>query len=163
MLKPSFCLMIAVLTLAPLSQARALCIHNGELYAKTTMTQEFAESRWVVRARVASQTDGQVANDGMPWTIYHLEVLETFKGTPPSRVKNFTWRNSGGFYLEPESGRQSPPGEYLLFLVPAPITDESPREALGSVVVNYSCGQSKAWSELGGGDIAELHRLSGRP
>jgi len=36
------------------SPADALCIHNGELYAKTTLEQEYREARWGVRARVLS-------------------------------------------------------------------------------------------------------------
>jgi hypothetical protein len=39
---------IATAFLVSGSAANAVCIHNGKLYAKTTLAQEFAESRWVV-------------------------------------------------------------------------------------------------------------------
>lgn len=152
MRKSTFCLMIAVLTLAPLSQAKAVCAYRGELYAKTTIAQEVADSRWVMRARVIGQTDSwrdPRRERDTPWTTYRIEVLEAFKGSPPPTMTVFTWRDSGGFYLEPDDASPSDPGtEYLLFLNPTTQFVEAPPEAAGTAMINYSCGQSKLWTLL---------------
>jgi hypothetical protein len=34
------------------SSARALCTYKGQMYAKTTLAEEFADAKWVVRAKV---------------------------------------------------------------------------------------------------------------
>ncbi len=157
MRKSTFCLMIAALTLAPLSQAKALCIYNGELYAKTTMAQEFADSRWVVRARVVSETNSWTdarIDDEAPWTTYRIEVLEAFKGDPPRTMTVFTWNDSGGFYLGPKNGEpRNLYAEYLLFLNPTKRFTDAPPEASGTAMVNYNCGQSKPWILLTAEDV----------
>jgi len=160
MLKPSFCLMIAALTLAPLSQAQALCLYKGVFSAKTTIAQEFADSRWVVRARVTAQTDSWAdarIDDEAPWTLYRVEILEAFKGNPPAAMKVFTMRDSGGFYLEPRPGEPDHYVDYLLFPIPKPHYLGDPAEAAGTAIVNYSCGMSKPWNELTSEDIAALN------
>ena len=150
------------------SSAHALCEYRGELYARTTIAQEFADSPWVVRGRVVSATDnwsdGSLGDDEEPWTLYRVQVLDRFKGDAPVEVSLFTHRNSGGFYMD--RGSQGPDigGEYLLFLQPASDRPWLPGVARGGTVVAYSCGQSKLWAEVpaaGRGELARLARTTG--
>lgn len=53
-------------------------------------------------------------------TVYRLQVVHRFKGDLPEQFAFSTERNSGGFYLDNDSGGPDVGGEYLLFLVPNP-------------------------------------------
>lgn len=147
-----------VLALPLTPRASALCIYHGKMNAKTTIRQEFADSRWVVQAKVTA-ADYHWADEGESWTIYHLQVLIRFKGDPPVNIELFTYRDSGGFYLDkgvdPDLG-----GEYLLFLDPISPALHAPAAAHGATEVNYNCGQSKEWSQVTAADRSELARLS---
>ena len=147
-----------VLALSALgSSAHALCIYKGELYAETSVSQEFEDSRWVVKAKVLSAVDHFIEGEE-PWTEYQLEVQDAFKGDPPRRLRFFTFRNSGGFYLD--RGREHDlGGEYLLFLNPTASLPAIPAAASGTVSVNYSCGVSGPWSSVTSGARTELLRL----
>ncbi len=90
---------IFVLLAVPVSPSYGFCMYKDQLYAKTTLSQEFADSRWVVRAKVLA-ADDHWSDEEESWTIYRLEVLTTFKGAPPPRISLFTYRDSGGFYLD---------------------------------------------------------------
>ncbi|RYG30014.1 hypothetical protein EON81_25680 [bacterium] len=139
------------------SSAHALCIYKGELYAGTSVSQEFEDSRWVVKAKVMSATDHFIEGEE-PWTEYQLEVQDAFKGAPPRRLRFFTFRNSGGFYLD--RGREHDlGGEYLLFLNPTASSPAIPAAASGTVSVNYSCGVSGLWSSVPSRGRADLLRL----
>lgn len=148
-----------VLALSALgSSAHALCEYNGELDAWTTVRQEFQDSRWVVRARVLTATEHFIEGEE-PWTEYQLEVQHAYKGSPPGRLRFFTLRNSGGFYLD--RGREHDlGGEYLLFLNPTIRSPEIPAAASGTVSVNYSCGVSGPWNSVTTASRADLVRLS---
>lgn len=98
--------------------ARALCIHNGRLYAKTSLAQEFRESRWVVRAHVVA-ADYHWSDEDESWTFYRLRVVGAFKGPRLRRFTFFTTRDSGGFYLDADGGTPDLDHDYLLFLQPA--------------------------------------------
>lgn len=139
------------------SSAHALCIYKGELYAQTTVRQEFGDSQWVVKAKVLSATNHFVEG-GEPWTEYQLEVQHAYKGDPPQRLRFFTYRNSGGFYLD-RGQEHDIGGEYLLFLNPRPASPHDPAAARGTVSVNYSCGVSGSWSSLSATSRRELLRL----
>jgi len=147
-----------VLALSALgSSAQALCIYKGELYAETSVSQEFEDSRWVVKAKVLSATDHFIEGEE-PWTEYQLEVQNAFKGAPPQRLRFFTFRNSGGFYLD--RGREHDlGGEYLLFLNPTASLPTIPAAASGTVSVNYSCGVSGLWRRVTSEARTELLRL----
>lgn len=158
---------LTILAAAP-PPASMLCVYGGELYATTTMEQEFADSAWVGRVRVLSARDSRSGDDpdrdGEPWTLYQVRVIETFKGSTRADLTVFTWRNSGGFYMDRPSEGPDIGGEYLLFLNPQDAT-HAPAEARGAMSVNYSCGQSRLWSEVTVGDRHALARLRrwGRP
>jgi hypothetical protein len=140
------------------SSAHALCIYKGELYAQTTVSQEFQDSRWVVKAKVLSATDHFIEGEEH-WTEYQLEVQHAYKGDAPPRLRFFTFRNSGGFYLD-RGQEHDVGGQYLLFLNPTPRLPYVPAAASGMVSVNYSCGVSGPWTGVTAASRAELVRLS---
>jgi hypothetical protein len=156
--------------IVPVASADALCIYKGTDNARTSIRQEYADARWVVRARVIDATDGVVEagrpDDGMPWTLYRLHVIRSYKGEPPQQITFFTIRNSGGFYMDrpwvslPEGHDIG--GEYLLFLNPIPPYRGRPATARGATFVNYSCGQSRAWREVPAASRRLLAALSPR-
>ena len=67
----------------------------------------------------------------------------------------FTFRDSGGFYLD-KGAIHDLGGEYLLFLNPLAIGRQSPQAARGATEVNYACGQSKPWRDVSAPERAEL-------
>ncbi|HEV2748469.1 MAG TPA: hypothetical protein VGW34_14380 [Allosphingosinicella sp.] len=154
--------MAVALLLVIAAPARALCIYEGVDHARTTIEQEFADSRWVVRARVVSRIDHRRENDE-PWTLYRLQIVQAFKGSPPPRITYFTLRNSGGFYLDrPWFGRDSRSDvgtEWLLFLNPYTLNYPA---AEGATEVNYNCGQSKRWEEATLLERQRLQQLAAR-
>lgn len=141
------------------SPAAALCVYKGELYARTTVAQEFADARWVVRARVVS-AESDLSGDVAPWTVYRLEVLQAFKGAPARELTMFTWRNSGGFYLDRGGEGPDVGGEYLLFLNPLRAAPDQPAAARGATEANYSCGRSGLWREVSRAEQMRLWSLS---
>lgn len=130
------------------------------------MQQEFRDSRWVVRARVTS-ADDHWSDEEESWTLYRLTVVQSFKGKLPRHFTFFTERNSGGFYMDrpwvalPKGHDIG--GEYLLFLNPLPHYRGRPAVSAGATFVNYSCGQSRPWSEVSGSSRRLLERLATRP
>jgi hypothetical protein len=148
--------------------ANALCIYKGRVNARTTIGQEFADSRWVVRAKVLSAADGEVEagkpDAGMYWTTYELQITRAYKGNPAKQLKFFTMRDSGGFYMDrpwvmlPKGHDIG--GEYLLFLNSIEPYPGKPGAARDAVFVNYSCGQSKAWLDVSNADRRHLERLA---
>jgi hypothetical protein len=154
------------LTLVP-SPAAALCSYNGVDNAKTTVAQEFRDSKWVVRARVLSAVDGLMgrgSDKGMSYTVYRLRVVRAYKGKPPTQLKFFTERDSGAFYMDrawvPLPRGHDVGTDYLLFLNPIEPFRGEPSVEKGSVFVNYSCGQSKRWSEVPQASRRRLQSLS---
>ena len=155
----------AAVTSVP-SAALAICDYNGVLNAKTNLRQEYADSRWVVRARVLSARDGVSrpnSDHETSWTTYTLHVVRSYKGTPPNTLKFFTERNSGGFYMDRPwvnlPAGHDIGGEYLLFLIQNPLATAY-AAAKNSVFVNYTCGQSKPWREVSKSSRQLLERLS---
>jgi hypothetical protein len=138
--------------------ARAFCEYDGVLYAKTTIAQEFRDSRYVVRARLLA-ADYHWSDEDESWTTYKVRILRYYKGAGPAKLKVFTYRNSGGFYLDKGSNPDLE-GEYLLFLH-APFS-QLPKGARGAWDVNYSCGKSGTWAKVPASDRQTLERLSRR-
>jgi hypothetical protein len=153
-------LLLAALSVAP--SAHALCVYHGEDNVKTTIAREFKDSHWVVRAKVVSAKD-HFSDEDESWTIYRLEVEHTYKGQPPHQLLFFTFRNSGGFYMD-KAWARLPAGhdigsEYLLFLNPWPARKDLPPLAKDSVFVNYSCGVSGPWPNISPPDRERLSDL----
>lgn len=113
------------------------------MYAKTTLAEEYRDSKWVVRVKVLA-ADSHSSDVDESWTLYRVQVVTAFKGRPPLHLQVFTYRDSGGFYLDkgmnPDLG-----GDYLLFLTP--VASHVPASASRAFEVNYSCGQSKLWEQ----------------
>lgn len=154
-------LIAALLSLVPLTSAQALCIYRGDLNARTTLAQEFADSDRVVKARVISATNGGGEADGGYWTLYRLETVRPFKGAMPDRFDLYTERNSGGFYLDRDGGGPDVGGDYLLFLTPLEPSNR-PEAARRAFRVNYSCGQSRRWAEVEAAETLTLELLAAR-
>ena len=142
----------------PTYSVHALCIYKGQMYAKTTLLQEFHDARWVVRVKVVA-ADNHWSDEDESWTLYHLQVITAFKGKPQPRIELFTYRNSGGFYLD-KGMNADLGGEYLLFLDPVSNQEKVPSAARNATEVNYACGQSKAWNEVSSADQEHLADLS---
>ncbi len=142
--------------------ARALCIYNGEYNAKTTVAQEFKDSRWVVRAKVLAARD-HFSDTEDSWTLYQLEVRHAYEGHPTKHLRFFTTRDSGGFYMDRAWVRfpagHDIGGEYLLFLNPWPRRHDLPVQAREAVFVNYSCGVSGTWAQTSRSDRRLLSAL----
>lgn len=142
------------------SPVEALCIYNGVDNAKTTLAQEFRDSRWVVRAHVIS-ADYHWSDEDESWTLYRLRVVQRFKGKLPKHFTFFTERNSGGFYMDGKDATPDLDGDYLLFLVHWPRPTDPPA-ARGALWVNYNCGQSRPWAQVSRDDLRRLRLLSAR-
>ena len=163
-------LAFGALLLIPAASAEALCRYRGVDNARTSIRQEYADARWVVRARVLSATSGVVEagkpDAGMGWTTYRLQVIHAYKGRPPRQIRFFTQRNSGGFYMDrpwvPLPRGHDIGGEYLLFLNPIRPYRGQPRAERGAAFVNYSCGQSRPWREVSAVSRQTLASLSAR-
>jgi hypothetical protein len=151
----------AALFAIPLSPAYALCIYRGVDNVRTTLDQEYRDSRWVVRARLVS-ADSRWSDEGESWTLYRLAVVRAYNGAPPRLFTLFTARDSGGFYMDRERGLPDLGGAYLLFLKPLPRRRGDPPAARGAAFVNYNCGQSGPWARVTPAERERLDALSGR-
>jgi hypothetical protein len=161
-LRRFFCL--AAILWGYASSADALCIYSGKhfeksasaefggrLYAKTTLEDEFADSALVIRGAAVSSREIRARDfDENPGVVYRIKVDQAFKGKPAPTLADFSERNSSGFYLT--RGTQ-----YLLFLDPI---DPTEKRAPGTMVVNYSCGQSRPWADVSLRDREHLANLS---
>ena len=155
-----FCSAFFVLTLTALGHpAHALCIYKGKMNAKTTAAQEFHDSKWVVRVKVLAADDHWSDFDDS-WTMYTVQVRTAFKGHPPVRLRVFTYRDSGGFYLDKGMSADLG-GEYLLFLDAITKTDKVPPQVREGTWVNYNCGQSKEWNKVSATERQQLGNLAG--
>ena len=148
----------AALLLGAAAPAHALCSYNGVDNAKTTIREEFHDSKWVVDVLLIA-ADNHWSDEDESWTLYHVKTLRSFKGKAPPRLDVFTYRDSGGFYLDKGMSNDLE-GEYLLFLSPA--TQKLPRVAHGALEVNYPCGQSGPWAKLSRGQLDALRAASKR-
>jgi hypothetical protein len=68
----------------------------------------------------------------------------------------------GGFYFDKPWEGADIGSVYLVFLNPAESWPGQPTPQEGAVFVNYSCGQSKPWTELSGADIETLRSIAAR-
>ena len=90
--------------------------------------------------------------------------MGSYKGRLGSHFNFFTYRNSGGFYMDRPRGRGADiGGDYLLFLNPASHPAALPRWARDSLWVNYACGHSKPWREVTRAEVQLVERLVQRP
>jgi hypothetical protein len=158
MIRSRWLLCLACAALAP-APAAAYCSYKGVMYAKTTIPQEFHDSRWIARVKVRAARD-HWSDIEESWTLYGITVLHAYKGTPPDELRLFTFRNSGGFYLDRPWQGHDIGGEYLLFFNPARPYRGMPKAERGTVRVNYACGQSQEWRKIPPRDRRLLDRLA---
>jgi hypothetical protein len=144
---------IAVCFISLGSASHALCIYDGKLDEKTTLEQEFRDVSLVVKAEVLSSRviaiPGPEEDTGI---LYRIRVSQSFKGKAPTVLSYYSRRDSGGFYLDARTG-------YLLFLDPISLSEWA-QDAPGATVVNYNCGQSRAWAGVSRSDREKLQALS---
>jgi len=143
-------------------KVHALCIYDGEDNAKTTIEREFKDSKWVVRAKVLAAKD-HFSDEDESWTSYRIQVQHAYKGRPAKQLRFFTFRDSGGFYMDrawvPLPKGHDVGGEYLLFLNPLKRSSGFPVAAKGAVFVNYSCGVSGPWAQVSSSAQSQLAAL----
>lgn len=145
----------AILTLAATS-VQAACVAGP----RTTIAREAADSAWVVHARLRSG-DYHWTEDQPSWTLYDVEVVQAFKGAPPSRIQVFAPRDLDGFFMDNEIGDPDLDGAYLLFLNPTPERLRDENEPAGAARIT-GCGQSRPWDAVSDADLAVLNRLARR-
>jgi len=134
-------------------QSLALCIYNGDFYAKTSLEQEFRDSSLVIKGKVLSNRDITIPDtDEDVGVVSRVQVASVFKGKAHKIVTYYSRRDSGGFYLDKGT-------DYLLFLDPIRTTEWA-KDYPGAMVVNYNCGQSEPWGEVSAPDREQLRRLS---
>jgi hypothetical protein len=144
-------LMAALLSFAP--YANALCIYKDQMYAKTTLEQEFSDSSLVVRGNIISSQNIVPSDPEAELGVrYKVRIDQIYKGKSPTIFDYYSERNSGGFY--PGVGKK-----FLLFLNPASSTVIT-EESAGTMVINYNCGQSRDWKDVSVGDRKKLAILS---
>ena len=149
----------AILFFCFTANAHALCIYNGKLDAKTTITQEFRDSQLVIRGTILSSeeiAEKPSIPDSEPGVLYRIRVDQVFKGNAPKELSLYTERDSGGFYTD--IGKQ-----YLLFLNPIEHNDWARKVAPGAMRVNYNCGRSRDWREVPDSDRQQLNALAAKP
>lgn len=127
----------------------AVCIYNGELYAKTSVSQELRDAKLVIRGKVVANRDIGIPDaDQDMGVVSRIQVEQIFKGTSGKIITYYSRRDSGGFYLD--IGK-----DYLLFLDPISGTEWA-KDYPGAMVVNYDCGQSRPWDEVPAADLETL-------
>ena len=134
---------------------------GGRLYARTTLDDEFQDSALVVKGTVLSNreipiSDNEQNSRAEPGVVYHIRMDRTFKGHTTKELDNFSEHDSGGFYLDVGA-------QYLLFLDPMAADDWARRVVPGAVRVNYGCGQSRPWKDVGSQAKRQLNRLASKP
>ena len=153
-------LVTCLIALSP-SAAAALCSYDGVYNAKTSVSQEFRDAQWVVRVHILS-ADYHWSDEDDSWTVYRLKAVRVYKGKMRSDFNVFTYRDSGGFYMDGNGAVPDLDRDYLLFLVSDAWLNTAPRAARGALRVNYSCGQSKLWADVTDKEQAQLRWLSRR-
>jgi hypothetical protein len=132
---------------------QAVCIYDGKLYAKTTIEQEFKDASLVIRAKVVSSRVISIADhEEDTGVLYQVKIDQLIKGRASGSIAYYSRRDSGGFYLDADV-------EYLLFLQPISVTEWA-HDRPGAMVVNYSCGQSRPWSQVSRPDRDRLRLLT---
>lgn len=123
------------------STASATCWQSGSAaqasYRHPSVTEEYQQAQFVVVGRatherhVFSETDP----DEFDWTIYDVEVVQTFKGAPPHTIQLLSENSSARFPMD--AGKT-----YLLFISRMPMVEREGDETLPADFVD-NCGNSE--------------------
>ena len=122
------------------SAAYASCWESGQgpaaVYRHPSVPVEFKDAAFVVIGRVLGERRISSADDpeGYAWTIYDVQVLETFKGKPPRALHLLSENTTARFPMDK--------GEtYLLFVSRSSSVEMAGNERLPKDYVD-NCGNS---------------------
>ncbi|WP_130621060.1 hypothetical protein [Dyella amyloliquefaciens] len=131
-------LALAMVTASPASYAT--CWESGEgptaVYRHPTVAGEFKEATSVITGRVTAERHISEPDDpeGYAWTIYTVQVLETFKGTPLRAIQLLSENTSARFWMDTGN-------TYLLFVSHASAVEMAGQERLPMDYID-NCGNS---------------------
>jgi hypothetical protein len=131
-------LALAMITISPISYAT--CWESGEgptaVYRNPSVPAEFKSAAFVITGRVTSARNISEPDDpeGYAWTIYTVQVLETFKGGPQRTIRLLSENSSGRFSMD--TGES-----YLLFVSHSQTAEMAGQERLPLDYVD-NCGNS---------------------
>jgi hypothetical protein len=131
-------LMLAMLMMSPASCAT--CWESGEgataVYRNPSVPAEFKSAVLVITGRVTDARNISEPDDpdGYAWTVYTVQVLQTFKGSPPRTIRLLSENSSARFYMD--TGQT-----YLLFVSHSPVAEMAGQERLPTDYID-DCGNS---------------------
>ena len=131
-------LLLALVTFSPASYAS--CWNSGTgptaIYRHPSVPAEFKNSALVIFGRVTSKRNISEPDDpeGYSSTIYTVQVLETFKGTPQRTIRLLSENTTARFAMD--TGKT-----YLLFVSQSRSTDMAGQKRLPEAYVD-NCGNS---------------------
>lgn len=131
---------LAIITISPASYA--LCWESGEgptaIYRHPTVAAEFKEATFVITGRVTAGRNISEPDDpeGYAWTVYTVQVLENYKGTPPRMIQLVSENTSARFWMD--VGKT-----YLLFVSHSSTVEMAGQESLPMDYID-NCGNSAA-------------------
>lgn len=118
----------------------ATCWESGSgptaVYRNPSVPIEFKEAASVITGRVLAGRNISTPDDpdGFAWTVYTVQVLETFKGQPQQTIRLLSENSSARFDMDIG-------GTYLLFVSHSPIVEMAGQEQLPADYVD-DCGNS---------------------
>jgi hypothetical protein len=139
------------------SVTHATCWQSGEgegaVYRHPSVSAEYKEAPLVVIGRTTSERNVSSADDpeGYDWTIYEVEVLQTFKGRPLHTIRLLSENSSARFLMD--IGKS-----YLLFVSHSAMVERAGQEALPQDHID-NCGNSDAL-DTGSKKVEAVRRLS---
>lgn len=129
---------LALTTLSPASYATCWQAGKGPAPAQRNrlVPAEFKAAAFVVTGRVTGERHVSEPDDasGYAWTVYTVQVLETFKGKPQQTIQLLSENTSARFPMD--IGKT-----YLLFVSQSPIAELAGQERLPTNYID-SCGNS---------------------
>jgi hypothetical protein len=140
--------------------ACATCWQSGQgtnaIYRHPSVPEEFREARFVVLGRATHEQNISSAEDpdGYDWTVYDVEILQAFKGTPPRTMRLLSENSSSRFPME--AGKT-----YLLFVSHMPMVESEGNDVLPQDFVD-NCGNSDALDAAGAKLMAVKQLSQGR-
>ncbi|SFW71062.1 hypothetical protein [Luteibacter sp. UNCMF366Tsu5.1] len=123
------------------------------IYRKPTVAAEFKDAAAVITGRVTAARNISEPDDpeGYAWTIYSVQVLETFKGTPQRTIQLLSENTTARFPMD--TGKT-----YLLFISQSSMIEMAGKERLPTNFIDI-CGNS-AVEEDARSLIKEVRHLS---
>jgi hypothetical protein len=120
--------------------ADAMCWQSGigaqAVTRHPSVTEEYQQAQYVVIGRAVHERNvfSEADTDDYDWTVYDVEVLQAFKGTPPHTLHLSSENSSARFPMD--AGKT-----YLLFVTHMPMQESEGGEILPADFVD-NCGNS---------------------